>query len=313
MDNNLRILNNVVDRNNQPPIIPLPTKHTKDLTGKQFGRLKVLGYVGSHGKNKKSLWLCECQCENKTLKIVLGHHLTEKYKPTRSCGCLIEKKRVETKTKHSMTGTRIYRIYRGMKNRCYNTNEKDYKDYGERGIKICNEWFNKENGFMNFYNWAISSGYTDELSIERKNVNGNYEPNNCTWIPLETQAQNTRKNIRVAYKNKEYSLPQLYTIFKPKITYNALQQRIQNGMDIEKALNLGYDISEKEYDFLTILKEQCNAYKNTININNIIEKSNVNRKMTMIYLRKEKSKNILQKYNLFYEKGEIHKLCIANI
>lgn len=93
-----------------------------------------------------------------------------------------------------MTHTRIYNIYHNMKNRCYNLNDRRYKDYGGRGINICPEWLG-EHGFDNFYNWSIKNGYTDSLTIDRINVNGNYEPNNCRWSTNAEQANNKRNSI----------------------------------------------------------------------------------------------------------------------
>lgn len=172
-----------------------------DLTGKTFGRLKVI----ARSKNNKwgdSQWVCKCDCGN--IKIILGKNLVNGR--TRSCGCLLSEKSKERMkkiaTKHGKSNLRINKTYRSMKERCYNENSKDYKNYGGRGIKICNEWL---DDFMNFYNWAINNGYADNLTIERINVNGNYEPNNCTWIPKGEQAQNQRKSRRVQIDGKLYT------------------------------------------------------------------------------------------------------------
>lgn len=92
-----------------------------------------------------------------------------------------------------MTGTNIYRVWGNIKTRCFNKNNINYKNYGSRGITICDEW---RNDFMSFYNWAITNGYNNNLSIDRINNDGNYEPNNCRWANKNTQLQNTRK-IRI--------------------------------------------------------------------------------------------------------------------
>ena len=98
--------------------------------------------------------------------------------------------------KHGKGSTRLFNIFQGIKKRCLNITDTHYNLYGERGIKICDEWLDKENGFMNFYSWAISSGYKDNLTIDRINVNGNYEPSNCRWVTL---AENNRNKPHVKY------------------------------------------------------------------------------------------------------------------
>lgn len=93
--------------------------------------------------------------------------------------------------RHGMSGTRLWRTWNGMRSRCNIESSSGYKDYGGRGINVCAEWL--EN-FTNFYDWAIKNGYTDELTIERREVNGNYEPSNCCWIPKSEQCKNRRNN-----------------------------------------------------------------------------------------------------------------------
>lgn len=105
-----------------------------------------------------------------------------KSKHTKSCGCLQGEK-------HNSTGDRLYKIWIGIKKRCYNQNYKAYKNYGGRGISVCDEW---KNSYISFRDWSLNNGYDDELSIDRINVNGNYEPSNCRWTTNEIQARNTR-------------------------------------------------------------------------------------------------------------------------
>lgn len=156
-----------------------------DLTGQKFGRLTVIKYMGLD-KNHKSTWLCRCECGNE--KIIRKSDLTSGN--TKSCGCYIKEITSKRSKTHGLKKSPIYNIWQNMKKRCYNKNCKSYKDYGARGIKICDEWLN----IINFHNWAITNGYKKGLSIERVDVNGNYEPSNCTWIPLEEQARNKRSN-----------------------------------------------------------------------------------------------------------------------
>lgn len=157
-----------------------------DITGKTFGHLTVLSPASRPKTTKENgqFWLCRCTCGKE--KVVHGHSLRRGQ--TKSCGCLQKEKA----TKHGMKGTRLYTIYLSIKQRCYYTKHIHYKDYGGRGIKMCDEWLDKENGFTNFYKWAIANGYSDDLSIDRINVDGNYEPNNCRWANMFTQAWNRR-------------------------------------------------------------------------------------------------------------------------
>jgi hypothetical protein len=150
-----------------------------DLTGIIFGDLKVIEFSGIN-KNRKATWLCECKCGNK--KIIVSNSLINQL--TRSCGC-----KSAVKRKHGMSNTRLYSIWQHMRQRCGNPKSKDYELYGLRGIRVCNEW---DSNFINFYTWAINNGYTDNLSIDRKNVNGNYEPKNCRWASDEIQSNNKR-------------------------------------------------------------------------------------------------------------------------
>ena len=203
----------------------------KDITGQRFGRLTALKKHHSEWNKEKRIsrnfWLFKCDCGKE--KIIDKYSVLRGI--TTSCGCFANEKRIKKNTKHGLFNTekRLYGCWQDMKNRCYNKNRKKYEIYGARGIKVCDEW---KNNFKNFYDWAISSGYADNLTIDRIDVNGNYCPENCRWATLKEQANNTRRNHKITLKGKTMNLCEW--LKKYKISSSSYHYRQKKGLTDEQ-------------------------------------------------------------------------------
>lgn len=207
-------------------------KNFKDLSGERFGRLFVVKRVENNNKGYAQ-WLCKCDCGKET--IVVTANLKRGH--TKSCGCLRKDNTSGEKCslyKHGKYNTKLYKVWHNMKERCLNNNATHYEFYGGRGITICNEW---KKDFMSFYNWAINNGYNDNLTIDRINVNGNYEPQNCRWITIKEQANNRRSNHLITYNKETHTMMEWAEIFN--INYDTLRFRLKRGWSIEKVLKEG--------------------------------------------------------------------------
>lgn len=208
-------------------MIKIPRGKKLNLIGERFGRLTVIDNLGLH--NKKVFWLCRCDCGN-VCNVPTGNLRSGN---TTSCGCIhkdIVSKQFKT---HGLGNSRLHTIWDHMKQRCYNSNNKTYKYYGARGIVICHEWL---DDFMNFYDWAINNGYRDDLTIDRIDVNGNYEPNNCRWNATKQQAQNRRTNRNYTISGKTHCLKEWCEILN--LNYHTVYSRLNCGWPIEEALEL---------------------------------------------------------------------------
>lgn len=172
------------------------------LEGERYGKLVVMEEAESiYSKTGKMIrrWKCKCDCGN----ITIVRHGDLRNGSTVSCGCYNYEKESAAKT-HGYSRTKLGNVFEGMKQRCNNPKNKNYEKYGGRGIKICTEWLNDPK---KFFDWAIKNGYKEGLSIDRIDVNGNYEPDNCRWADNETQClnQRLRKDNKTGHKGIYYS------------------------------------------------------------------------------------------------------------
>lgn len=189
----------------------------KDMIGKKFNMLTVVKRLTNQGKYARYFCLCDC---GKT-RIVLGQNLRSGR--VKDCGCISQKlKKLHLSQKlktHGFSKTRLYSIWLGIRDRCSRVKNQDYYLYGGRGIKVCDEW---NSDFLTFRNWALNNGYNDNLSIDRIDPDGNYEPNNCRWITLTEQTYNKRNTRKVYYKENWKTAAEWGKIFnKPSyVVYN---------------------------------------------------------------------------------------------
>jgi len=199
----------------------------------RFGRLVVIDFAYL---KKFAHWNCICDCGNKTIvrssRLTLGR--------TKSCGCLVKENykiatpasAIKNKT-HGDSKTRLYGVYHRMTARCCYSKNKDYKDYGGRGITVCSEWLENYEAFRD---WAVANGYNDNsrLTIDRIDVNGNYEPSNCRWVTNKVQQRNKRNNRLITIDGITKTIFEWAEIYK--IGIGILYYRLKNGMDAVSAI-----------------------------------------------------------------------------
>lgn len=195
-------------------------KNVIDLSGRRFGKLKILRLDKERTK-RKSYWICECECGN--VKSIRGDTLNV----IQSCGCVKkqqDKINLGIKDNHNMTYHPAFAIWDSMMNRCFNPKSSSYKNYGERGITVCEEW----KDVKIFCKWMDDNNYNKTLSIERKDVNGNYEPSNCCLIPKEEQVWNTRVTRYIEIDGRK--IPVAKTAREIGINPNTVWDRWKRGI-----------------------------------------------------------------------------------
>lgn len=199
-----------------------------DITGQRFGRLVAMRIEPT--SSIRTHWHCECDCGR--THIASTQHLRRG--AILSCGCLKREKTSARSRKHGATlgrrPSRLYTIWQSMRQRCLGPNCENYPRYGGRGIRICPEW----SDFSSFMQWAFANGYSDILTIDRIDNDGNYEPANCRWATRKQQNQNYSRNRRVTYRGETACLSE--HVARTNLKYHTVKRRLLRGWSINKAL-----------------------------------------------------------------------------
>lgn len=217
-------------------------KFIQEPIGKKYGCLTVIEKVGDCKQTSGQKYKCRCDCGNEFTMvrktIMFTQHLCCKK-------CRADYfKGLDKFKKHGMVHTPIYNIWLAINARCLNKSNHAYKDYGARGILICEDWIKTNpSGFMNFYKWAMDNGYKHEVlpngknkwTLDRIDNNGNYEPNNCRFTTMQEQANNKRNNLRFEYNNQTHSLADWVRILN--LDYNRVKLRLDKGYSFEYSIN----------------------------------------------------------------------------
>lgn len=196
--------------------------------GDIYGMLSIVkedGYI--YGKRA---FIVKCECGNQ-LRIGLGQLRSGH---TKSCGCI--RKQKPNRKIHGESKSRLYKIWNNMIHRCYRKNDISYKNYGSREIKVCDEW---RDSFICFKNWAVENGYSEFLSIERKDVNKNYSPSNCCWIKFSNQNNNKRNTVYIEFNKEIHTLKEWSAILE--LPVYILKNRLRSGWTLEKTFTSPID------------------------------------------------------------------------
>lgn len=195
----------------------------QNIIGRKFGKLTIIN-INSYNPVK-----CKCKCECGNIKIIRYSDLRSG--KTVSCGCYAKEKNKENHTIHGKSNSRLFSIWANMISRCENKNIDTYKYYGKRGISVCYEW---RNSFQEFYDWSISNGYKENLTLDRIDNNKNYSPDNCRWATIKEQSNNRRGNRILTYNGETRTLTQWAEIIGCR--ESMLRSRLNRGWSVEKAI-----------------------------------------------------------------------------
>ena len=197
-----------------------------DLLGRKIGRLTIISFA--YKRKRTYCYNCVCDCGKTCIKN--SHYLiSENKNPHKSCGCWHREIHIQVSTKHKLTKTPEYKSWQELIGRCTNLNNKAWSNYGGRGIKVCDRWLG-ENGFVNFLN-DMGERPSPKHSIDRIDVNGNYEPSNCRWATVKEQCNNRRTNIKITYNNETKTLSEWCEFYN--MNYNNVRFAYHKGKSFE--------------------------------------------------------------------------------
>lgn len=245
--------------------MPAACNNNPDLIGKRFDRLKIIGF-----ESKKGIWFWICECDCGKTKVVRPSDV--RYGRIKSCGCLHADIMREMISKGRDEYPEIYSKWCNVKSRCYNPNSDDYKYYGERGIS-----FYWKDDYESFLKWALDTGWEPGLTLERKNVNGNYCPENCTWATHKEQMRNVRRNRTVEYNGEKMCMSEACEL--AGISSATVRSRIDTlGWDFDKAISTPSRYSKDRESSISV------SYNGKpMNLSDACKEANV--KYTTIYMR----------------------------
>lgn len=195
--------------------------------GEKYGHLTAINF--SHiSELGHQMWVFECDCENHTRCVIAASKVLSGH--VKTCGC---SRKISNNRKHNLSHTKLYNTYYKMRERCEHKKCPAYKNYGGRGITVCDEW---KTGFDAFLKWANESGYSDELTLDRIDVNKGYSPQNCRWVDFVTQQNNRRNNRLISFNGETHTVSEWSRI--TNISPYTLYERLKRGWTVEKTLSL---------------------------------------------------------------------------
>jgi len=198
--------------------------------GDKYGKLTVVDVIGG----RKSLFKCDCG----TTKMISRYDVLKG--KISSCGCIRKEK--QNAEKHGLSYHKTYIILKSIKQRCFNPKNKDFKNYGGRGILLCDEW---ANDYVSFYNWSMENGWEDGKSIDRIDNDKGYNPENCRWVDMKVQANNHRRNTLIEYNGMTMTLQQWSDL--TGIDRNTIKTRLNSGWTVEATLTEKPILGKNQY------------------------------------------------------------------